>query len=103
MDISDISIRKMIAESVENHAYKAYEFSHFFPYSDPSQSLQPIKREGKFILPKPFAYDYVSCDETDSFELVLVDISDVSIGKMIAEGVEIMLLRHMISHIFLHT
>ena len=33
IDISYISSRKMIAKGVANHASKAYEFSHFFPYS----------------------------------------------------------------------
>ena len=65
IDISDISTGKLIAKGVVNHASKAYEFSHFFPYSVPLQDMQPVIREGKFILPKPFTYDDVSCDESD--------------------------------------
>ena len=33
IEISYISTGKMIAKGVENHASKAYEFSHFFSYS----------------------------------------------------------------------
>ena len=39
IEISDISNGKLIAKGVSNHASKAYEFSHFFPYSDPLQDL----------------------------------------------------------------
>ena len=39
IDISYISSRKMIAKGVANHASKAYEFSHFFPYSHQSSLL----------------------------------------------------------------
>ena len=53
-------------KGVANHASKAYEFSHFLPYSDPLQSHFSFKREGKFILPKPFAYDDVSINFSDS-------------------------------------
>ena len=38
MEISDISIGKLIAEGVANHASKAYEFSHLFSYSNLVQS-----------------------------------------------------------------
>ena len=62
MEILDISIGKMIVKGVANHASKAYEFSHFLPYSDPVQSQLPFEREGKFILLKPFSYDNVSID-----------------------------------------
>ena len=65
MEISYISIGKLIAKGVANHASKAYEFSHFFPYSDPLQNLQPVKREGKSIIPKPFAHDNISCGYSD--------------------------------------
>ena len=47
-------------EGVANHASKAYEFSHFLSYLDPVPHQLPIEREGKFILPKPFAHDNVS-------------------------------------------
>ena len=52
-----MSTRKMIEKGAANHASKAYEFSHFPPYSDPVQSQLTFEREGKFILTKPFAYD----------------------------------------------
>ena len=35
VEISDISTEKLIEKGVANHASKAYEFSHFLPYSDP--------------------------------------------------------------------
>ena len=33
VEISDISTRNIIAKGVANHSSKAYEFSHFLPYS----------------------------------------------------------------------
>ena len=39
VEISYISTGKMVAKGVANHTSKAYEFSHFFPYSDPLQDL----------------------------------------------------------------
>ena len=38
MDISNILTRNIIVKGVANHASKAYELSHFFPYSSPIQS-----------------------------------------------------------------
>ena len=32
-----------------NHASKAYEFSHFIPFSEPTHSQLPLEREGKNI------------------------------------------------------
>ena len=52
-------------KGVANHASKAYEFSHFLSYSNPVPSQLPFEREGKFILPKPFAYDNVSISVSD--------------------------------------
>ena len=60
MDISDIKTGNLIAKGVVNHASNAYEFSHFLPYSEPVPSELSFEREGKIILPKPFAYDNVS-------------------------------------------
>ena len=54
MEISYISTRKIIVKGVANHASKAYEFSHFLPYSTPTQSQQPLEREGKNYLSYPF-------------------------------------------------
>ena len=39
IEILDIYTRKMIAKGVANHASKAYEFSHFLPYSHQSALL----------------------------------------------------------------
>ena len=60
VDISYISTGNIIVKGVANHASKAYESSHFFPYSDLVPPQLSFEREGKFILPKPFAYDNVS-------------------------------------------
>ena len=60
VEISKISNGKLIEKGVANHSFKEYEFSHFLSYLDRVQSQLPFKREGKFILPKPFSYDYVS-------------------------------------------
>ena len=65
MEISDNSTEKLIVKGIANHASKAYEFSHFFPYSNLVKSLQPFKKKGKFILPKPFSYDDVSTYVSD--------------------------------------
>ena len=65
MEISDISTGKLIVKGVANHASKACEFSHFLPYLDLVQSQLPFKREGKFILPKPFTYDDASINVSD--------------------------------------
>ena len=42
VDIPDISTGKLIVKGVANHASKAYEFSHFLPYSDLVQSWFPF-------------------------------------------------------------
>ena len=65
VEISYISIGKLIAKGVANHASKAYELSQFFPYSDLVHSQQPFEREGKFILPKTFAYDNIFINVSD--------------------------------------
>ena len=54
VDIIDISIRKIIVKGVANHASKAYELSHFLPYSAPVQPQLPFERGGKTILHTPF-------------------------------------------------
>ena len=60
MDISDISIGKMIVKDVANHASKAYEFSHILPYSNPVQPQLPFERGGKNIISTPFVNDVLS-------------------------------------------
>ena len=55
MEISDISNGNIIANDVSNHASRAYEFSHFFPYSAPTRSQQPLERGGINSLSYPFA------------------------------------------------
>ena len=52
-------------KGVANHASKAYEFSHFLPYSYPIQSQFPFERGGKNILSTPFA-NYVLSNVLDS-------------------------------------
>ena len=54
VEILDISTGNIIVKGVANHASKAYEFSHFLPYSAPAQSQQPFEREGKNSLSSPF-------------------------------------------------
>ena len=55
MEITDISTGNIIAKGVANHASKAYEFSHFMPFSEPVHSQQPVTREGKIISSTSFA------------------------------------------------
>ena len=66
VEISNISIGNIIAKGVTNHASRAYEFSHFLPYSDPVPSQLPFEREGKIILLITFAYDNVSINVSNS-------------------------------------
>ena len=47
-------------KGVANHASKAYEFSHFLPYSNPVQPQLPFERGGKKILSTPFVNDVLS-------------------------------------------
>ena len=49
MEITNISTGNIIAKGVANNASKAYEFSHFMPFSEPVHSQQPLAREGKII------------------------------------------------------
>ena len=39
VDITEISSGKVISKGVVNHAQKVYMFSHFLPYSNPSDLL----------------------------------------------------------------
>ena len=49
VDITYITTRNIIEKGAANHASKAYEFSHFMPFSKPVHSQQPLAREGKII------------------------------------------------------
>ena len=49
VEIIDISTRNIIGKGARNHASKAYEFSHFMPFSEPVHSQQPLERECKNI------------------------------------------------------
>ena len=55
VEIIDISIGNIIAKGVASHASKAYEFSHFLPFSEPVHSQVPLEREGKNNLATSFA------------------------------------------------
>ena len=66
MKISDISTGNITEEGVANHALTAYEFSQFFPYSDPVQSEILFEREWKTIPPKKNSYDNASINVLDS-------------------------------------
>ena len=49
VEILNISIGNIIAKGVANHASKAYELSHFLPYSDLVHSQLPFERGGKTL------------------------------------------------------
>ena len=49
VEIIVIYIVNIIAKGVANHAFKAYEFSHFMPFLEPVHSQQPLTREGENI------------------------------------------------------
>ena len=51
----DIYIGNIIAKGVASHASKAYEFSHFMPFSELVYSQHPLAREGKNISSTSFA------------------------------------------------
>ena len=56
VEITYISIGNTIEKGVANHASKAYEFSHFMPFSEPMHSQLPLEREGKKIPSTSFAF-----------------------------------------------
>ena len=53
--ITYIFTGNIIVKGVANHASKAYEFSHFLPFSYPVHSQLPLKRGGKNIPSTYFA------------------------------------------------
>ena len=55
MEILYITTGKIVVKGVANHASNSYEFSHFLPYSAPTQCQKPFEREGKNSLSYPFA------------------------------------------------
>ena len=57
IEITNISTGNIIEKGAVNHASKAYEFSHFMPFSDSVYSQKPLVREGKQI---PSTFFFVS-------------------------------------------
>ena len=55
LEITYISTGNIIVKGDTNHASKAYEFSHFMPFSEPVHSQLPLEREGKNIPSTSFA------------------------------------------------
>ena len=55
MEIIDISIGNIITKGAANHASKAYDFSHFMPFSEPVHSQRPLESEGINIPSTSFA------------------------------------------------
>ena len=55
MEITDIATRNIIVNGIANNASKAYEFSHFLPYSAPTQFKKSFERGGINSLTYPFA------------------------------------------------
>ena len=49
VEITYISTGNIIVKGAVNHASKAYEFSHFMPFSELVHSQQPLSRKGKKI------------------------------------------------------
>ena len=77
VEITDISTRNIIAKGVANHASKAYEFSHFMPFSKPVHSQQPLAREGKSISSTYFAVSTSIADPAVSvYEIEIQGDSD---------------------------
>ena len=63
MEIINISTGSIIAKGAANHASKAYDFSHFMPFSEPVHS----QRKGKKIPYPSFAVSTSIVDPAVSF------------------------------------
>ena len=72
VEIKNISTRNIIAKGVANHASKAYEFSHFLPFSYPVHSQLPLKRGGKKILSTPFVVSTSNSEQVAEDSVVSV-------------------------------
>ena len=59
VEITDISTGNIIEKVSKNNASKAYEFSHFMPFSEPVHSQQPLEREVKKIHLLPLQFPLV--------------------------------------------
>ena len=55
IEITNISTGNIIAKGAANNASKAYEFSHFLPFSESMHSQLPLERVGKNIISTPLA------------------------------------------------
>ena len=63
-----------------NHASKAYEFSHFMPFSEPVHSQQPLAREGKIISSTSFVASTSIADSAVSvYEIEIQGDSDTDL------------------------
>ena len=77
VEITDISTGNIIAKGAANHASKAYEFSHFMPFSKPVHSQQPLAREGKIISSTTFvASTSIANPVVSVYEIEIQDDSD---------------------------
>ena len=86
VEITYISTGNIIAKGVANHASKAYEFSHFMPFSEPVHSQQPLAREGKIISSTSFAASTSMADPSLSvYEIEIqgdLDLDSVPTSKL---------------------
>ena len=76
VEITYISIGNIIVKGVSSHSSKAYEFSHFLPFSNLVHSQLPLERGGKNILSTPFA---VSTSISESEAEPVVSVYDIEI------------------------
>ena len=75
VEITYISTGNIIAKGFANHSSKAYEFSHFLPFSYPVQSQLPLERGGKNILSAPFAVSTsISKSEVENSVVLVYEI-----------------------------
>ena len=65
VEMTYISSGNIIAKGDENHSSRAYEFSHFMPFSEPVHSQEPLSRESKNISSTSFAYPAISVYEVE--------------------------------------
>ena len=67
IEITYISTGYIMEKGATNHASKAYEFSHFLPFSEPVHSQLPLERGGKNMSSTSFAVSTSIAEPVVSF------------------------------------
>ena len=89
VEITNISTGNIIAKGVANHSSKAYNFSHFIPFSEPVHSQKPLAREGKIISSTSFAASTSIADPAISvYEIEIQGDSDLDPDPVLPSKLE---------------